>query len=110
MCPDNGRPVNGNGLYGVKNQRAPESISSTFYSSLFCAKVLCAAFLLLQFGFLIFWRQNIGAKAACKMLMRLTPGVNFTNPLSKSLKAMAKGDDVSASLTKMCPTLPVHST
>jgi len=50
------------------------SISSTFYSSLFCMKVLCAAFLLLQFGFVIFWQKNSGKKAACKMLMKLTTG------------------------------------
>jgi hypothetical protein len=31
-----------------------------------CTKVLYAAFLLLQFGFLIFWQKNIGEKAACK--------------------------------------------
>jgi len=29
----------------------------------------------------ILWRKNIGAKAACKMLMKLTTGVNFTNLL-----------------------------
>ncbi len=32
---------------------------------------LCS-FSLLQFGFVIFWRKNIGAKAARKMLMKLT--------------------------------------
>jgi len=37
-------------------------------------KVLCAAFLLLQFGFVIFWQKNSGKKAACKMLMKLTTG------------------------------------
>jgi len=26
-----------------------------------------------QFGFVIFWRKNIGAKAARKMLVKLTP-------------------------------------
>jgi len=28
-----------------------------------------------------FWRQNIGARCARKMLMKLTPGANFTNVL-----------------------------
>ncbi len=28
----------------------------------------------LQFGFVIFWRKDFGAKAAHKMLMKLTPG------------------------------------
>ncbi len=49
-------------------------ISSTFCLCLFCAKVLWAAFLFSQFGFAIFWRMNIGAKAAHKMLMKLTAG------------------------------------
>jgi hypothetical protein len=49
--------------------------------------VLCSAFLYLQIGFVIFWKENIGAKAtckskknigakaACKMLMKLTMGL-----------------------------------
>ncbi len=44
-------------------------------------KVLCAAFPYLQFGFEIFCRKNISAKATCKMLVKLTSGVNFTNIL-----------------------------
>jgi len=31
--------------------------------------VFCVAFLLLKFGFVIFWWKIIGEKAACKMLM-----------------------------------------
>jgi hypothetical protein len=46
---------------------------------LFCAKLLCAAFLQLQFGFVTFWQNNIGVKAAHKMLVKLTKGVNFLN-------------------------------
>jgi len=38
----------------------------------FIQKCFFAAFLLLPFGFAIFWQKNIGAKAACKMLMILT--------------------------------------
>jgi len=34
------------------------SISSTFYEQLFCMKVFCAAFLQLQFGFVIFLAQE----------------------------------------------------
>ncbi len=48
---------------------------------LFDSKVLCAAFLQLQFGFIIFWQKNIGAKAACKMLMKLTTAFPRTSPL-----------------------------
>jgi len=36
--------------------------------------VLCTAFLHLLFGFVFFWRKNIGAKVACEMLMKLKPG------------------------------------
>jgi len=40
----------------------------------FCTKGLCTAFLYLQFGFVIFWPKNIGAKATPKMLIKLTTG------------------------------------
>jgi len=36
--------------------------------------VLCIAFLYLQFGFVIFRQKEIGAKAARKMLVKLTKG------------------------------------
>ena len=55
------------------------SISSTFYEHLFCTKMLFAAFMCLQPGFVIFWQKEISAKAACKMLVILTTGVNFIN-------------------------------
>ncbi len=44
-----------------------------FMSSVFCTKAFCAAFLCLQFGFVIFWRKDFGTKAAHKMLVKLTP-------------------------------------
>jgi len=37
--------------------------------------------------------KSIGAKATCKMLVKLTPGVNFTNVLNK---AFMHGDPKSA--------------
>jgi hypothetical protein len=36
-------------------------------------KVFCTAFMCLQFGFVIFWQKDFGAKAAHKMLVKLTP-------------------------------------
>ncbi len=57
------------------------SIAPLFYEQLFHTKVLYTAFVCLQFGFLIFWQKDFGAKAAHKMLVKLTPGVNFTNIL-----------------------------
>ncbi len=41
-------------------------------------KVFCAAIMCLQFGFVIFLQKDFGAKDAHKMLVKLTPGVNFT--------------------------------
>jgi len=50
------------------------SISPIFYEQLFCIKVIiCAAFLCLLFGFVIFWQKGFGAKAAHKMLVKLAP-------------------------------------
>jgi hypothetical protein len=50
------------------------SISPIFYEQLFHNQVFCAAFMCLQFGFEIFWQKDFGAKAAHKMLVKLTPG------------------------------------
>jgi len=50
------------------------SISPIFNEELFCTKVFCAALMCLQFGFVIFWRKDFGAKAAHEMLVKLTPG------------------------------------
>ncbi len=57
------------------------SISPTFYKQLFQNKVFFKAFIRLQFDFVIFYQNNIDAKAAFKMLLNLTPGVNFINIL-----------------------------
>jgi hypothetical protein len=51
------------------------SISPIFYEQLFRMKVFCAAFMCLQFGFVIFWGKDFGAKAAHKMLVKLTPEI-----------------------------------
>jgi len=58
--------------YLAKKFAVQVSISWTFYAQLFRMKVFCTAFFQLQFGFVIFGRKNIGAKAACKRLMKLT--------------------------------------
>jgi len=50
------------------------SISSRYHASLCHAKVLCPTFLSLQFGFVIFWQNNISAKTTRKILMKLTIG------------------------------------
>jgi hypothetical protein len=50
------------------------SISPKFNEQLFRTKVFCAAFMCLQFGFVIFWQKDFGTKAAHKMLVKLTTG------------------------------------
>jgi hypothetical protein len=50
------------------------SISPILYKQLFHTKVFCTAFMCLQFGFVIFWQKDFGAKAAHKMLVILPPG------------------------------------
>jgi hypothetical protein len=47
----------------------------------FHTKVLHAAFMCLQFGFLIFWQKDFGAKDAHKMLVKLTPLACIINVL-----------------------------
>ncbi len=50
------------------------SISPIFYEQLFHTKEFCAAFMCLQFGFVIFWQKDFGSKASHEMLVKLTPG------------------------------------
>ncbi len=45
---------------------------SNIIRAAFHNKLLCAAFLLLEFGFEMFWQNNIRAKTSCKMLDKLT--------------------------------------
>ncbi len=49
------------------------SISPTFYDQLCHTKVFGAAFLNYNLGlYVLLWQKNIGVKAACKMMMKLT--------------------------------------
>ena len=50
------------------------SISPTFYEQLFCKKVFSAVFICLPYRFVIILQKEIGAKAAQKMLVKLTKG------------------------------------
>ncbi len=54
------------------------SITPIYYEQHFHTKVLCSAFMCLQFGFVIFWQKDFGTKAAHKMLVKLTPGDKLT--------------------------------
>ena len=54
------------------------SISPTFYARLFCTKGFRAAFLYLHCRFKLFRRKEIGAKAARKMLVKLTPNFIYS--------------------------------
>jgi len=52
--------------------RVQASISPIFYKQLYHTQVFCANFMRLQFGYVIFWRTDFGAKAAQKMSVKLT--------------------------------------
>jgi hypothetical protein len=55
-------------------QVSPPGVNFTnFYEQLFHTKVSCAAFMCLQFGFVILWQKNFGTKIVLKMLVKLTP-------------------------------------
>ena len=66
------------------------SISSIFYKQLFHMNVFYSAFFYLQLSFVIFGQKNFSAKAARKMLVKLTTGVNFINILHKSFLYKSK--------------------
>ncbi len=57
---------------GKKYWRPGVNFINILYGCLFHTKVFCAAFRQLHFGFVVFWRKYIGAKAARKMFMKLT--------------------------------------
>ena len=63
---------------------SPCIISSTFYKQIFCAKVLCPAFLYLYLVF-VFLAIGNWHKAARKMLVKLTEGEHTT--LADTIKA-----------------------
>jgi len=48
---------------------------------LFQSRLFFTAFVCFLFGFVFFWQKEIAVKAACKILVKLTTGVNFTNIL-----------------------------
>ncbi len=57
------------------------SISTTFYAQLFRTYVLRTAFLYLHFRFVLHLHKTIGAKAARRLMMKLTP-VGWATPLA----------------------------
>ena len=59
----------------LKSPSNKVSISPTFYEQLFRTKDFRAAFLYLHCRFKLFWRKEIGAIAARKMLVKLTQGL-----------------------------------
>ena len=68
------------------------SISPTFYEQLFRTKDFRAAFLYLHCRFKLFRRKEIGAKAAHKMLVKLTPGLTMKQTKNKSTKDETQKD------------------
>ncbi len=61
------------------------SISSTFYEHIFCWYPITKKFQSRTFQLCNNWRQNIGKKCSCKMLMKLTPRVFFKYFLTKEI-------------------------
>ena len=64
------------------------SISPTLCEQLFCTKVFCPASLYLQYGFIIFWQKEFGAKAVPKMLVKLTTVWRWCNSFLENCFAM----------------------
>jgi hypothetical protein len=44
----------------------------------------------LQFGLVIFWQKDFGAEAACKMLVKLTPGQSDEKSFASMEKCTSK--------------------
>jgi hypothetical protein len=59
--------------------RIKVSISQTFFVQLFVQKCSEQLYSPLKVCICIFWQKDIGKKAAHKMLVKLTKGINFTN-------------------------------
>ncbi len=78
------------------------SILPIFNEQLFHTKVLYAALMCLQFGFLIFWRKDFGAKAAHKMLVKLASGVNFINIFGEKRTAKSAKSPVNCKKIELC--------
>ncbi len=66
------------------------SISPIFCEQIFHMKVFCGAFMCLQFGFVNFWQKDFGAKAANKMLVKLT-GISHQG-FSKICRVLKKSE------------------
>jgi hypothetical protein len=63
----------------------PNILRAAFsYKRFFCAALMC-----LQFGFVNFWRKDFGAKAAHKMLAKLTPGANVIKQIPRLFTAIS---------------------
>jgi len=84
----------------LKGARPPSFDTLFSTSGVNFTNVLCSNFSYKIFGaktsntkhnFVIFGTKILYKKRARLMLMKLTPGVNFTNPFSKSANAVTKG-------------------
>ena len=73
---------------GLENQ---VSISPTKW--FFRTKVFCTAFMFLQVEFIIFWQKENSAKAACKMLVKLTTVRLAEKTVQRSCPKVANSKD-----------------
>jgi hypothetical protein len=52
------------------------NFTNILHKPLFRMKIFCTAFMCLQFGFVIFWQKDFGAKVGHKMSVKLQPGMH----------------------------------
>jgi hypothetical protein len=65
------------GFFSDRSQISTQIRVQCYKTFFWIQQVFCAAFICLQFGFVIFWQKEFGAKAAHKMLVKLTLGLKF---------------------------------
>ena len=85
-------------LLGTKTQRSLSFILTSIIDSLvsispiidkqfLCTKVFCAAFLYLQFVFIIIWQKEIFEQAAHTMMVKLTRVSNVVNHVANCIES-----------------------
>ncbi len=80
-----GEQLNGRQIMSFSLHIRPGVNFTNILQAAFSFESFCAAFMCLQFGFIIFWQKDFGSKAAHKMLVKLTPGwkgMSGTNTLA----------------------------
>jgi len=69
-------------------------VKLTFYEQIVCFKVFCSFSIIAISIIVLFGKKNISAKVACKMLVKLTTGVNFINILLATFAPIFFGNKI----------------